>query len=294
MKIGFIGAGDIGKGMVKNLVKNGHDLIVYTRDAEKLKDLRPLGIKIVTALSDAAESEAVFLCLPDSAVNNLVCYAPGNLLDAMSAGQVLIDFGTSLYHETVKIGDDCNARGISFIDAPVSGFSARAEAGELAIMCGGDAAAFERMLPVLNCMGSTVVHMGPVGFGQLAKLINQLLYNISCAAIAEVIPMAVKLGLDPVKVEKVVNSGTGRSGASEFFLPKILKGDFEGGVPLGRAYKDMKSAAMLCAEEQIPLPVLSAAAATYQTALQKGLGGYSKGAMIQVYEQLLGVEFRED
>jgi len=191
------------------------------------------------------------------------------------------------------MGKDCEARGVAFLDAPISGLPARASSGELTIMCGGEKADFDRALPLFECMGTTIVHMGAVGAGQLTKLMNQLLYNISCAAIAEIMPMAAKLGLDPVQMTKVVNTGTGRSHASEYFLPKILEGDFSGGLAMGTAYKDMKSIALLSAEEQIPLPVLSAADATYQTALQKGYGNFGKGAMIKVYEELLGVEFRK-
>ena len=293
MKIGFIGAGSMGMGMVKNLARGGHELIVCGRDEKKLSELRPLGINISTRPADAAKGEVVFLCLLNSDANDEVCYGSGGLIDTMSAGQVLVDCGTSRYHDSLKMYDDCLQRGISFIDAPISGLPERAQSGELTIMCGGDKPAFEQILPLLECMGSSVIYMGKAGSGQLVKLINQLFYNINCAAIAEILPMAVKLGLDPVQVAKVVNTGTARSHAGEFFIPKILKGDFNGGLPLAQAYKDMISISALSAKEQIPLPVLSAAAATYQTALQKGLGGYGKGAMIKIYEDLLGVEFRE-
>ena len=293
MKIGFIGAGSMGRGMVRNLIKGGYELIVCGRSEQRLNEFRSLGSDTSTRLSDAAAGEVVILCLLDSDINSEVCCGSDGLINSMSAGQILIDCGTSRYHDTIEMHKDCLDRGISFLDAPISGLPARAESGELTIMCGGELPVFERVLPILECMGSTVVYMGQPGSGQLTKLINQLLYNISCAAIAEILPMAAKLGLDPAKVAEVVNTGTARSHAGEFFIPKILKGDFDGGLPLEQAYKDMKSIAVLSAEEQIPLPVLSAAAATYQTALQKGLGGYGKGAMIKVYEELLGVEFRE-
>ena len=134
--------------------------------------------------------------------------------------------------------------------------------------------------------------MGNPGNGQLTKLINQLLFDINAAALAEILPMAVKMQLDPEKIGSIVNSGTGRSYASEFFIPRILKGDFTQGYFLKNAYKDLVSAAELSAQQGIPLPVLHAATGTYQMALLEGLGGQDKGAMIQVYEKLLGVQFR--
>ena len=122
--------------------------------------------------------------------------------------------------------------------------------------------------------------MGGVGSGQLTKLINQLLFDINVAALAEILPMAVKMGLDPDLVGDVVNSGTGRSYASEFFIPRILKNSFSDGYPMKHAYKDLVSAAKISADLGIPLPVLGAATTTYQMALLKGFGDLDKGGMI--------------
>jgi 3-hydroxyisobutyrate dehydrogenase-like beta-hydroxyacid dehydrogenase len=134
--------------------------------------------------------------------------------------------------------------------------------------------------------------MGVVGNGQLAKLINQLLFDINSAAIAEMLPIAAKMGLDCAKVGEIVNSGTGKSYASEFFIPQILDGKFDTGYPLDAAYKDLVSAAELGAKLRIPMPVLAASTASYQMALLKGYGALNKGGIIKVFEDLLGVEFR--
>jgi 3-hydroxyisobutyrate dehydrogenase-like beta-hydroxyacid dehydrogenase len=124
-------------------------------------------------------------------------------------------------------------------------------------------------------------------------LINQLLFNISAAGIAEVMPMAARLGLDPEKVTQVVTTGTGRSFAAEFFLPLALENRFDQGYPLKSAYKDMISAAEISTHEKIPLPMVQAATTTFQMALANGLGSESKGSLIKVFEKLLGVEFRK-
>ena len=135
--------------------------------------------------------------------------------------------------------------------------------------------------------------MGKVGSGQLTKLINQLLFNISCAGVAEVLPMAAKLGLDPEKVTQVVTTGTGRSFAAEFFVPLTLENRFDQGYPIKHAYKDMISAAEISAHQKIPLPVVQATTATFQMALAEGFGDESKGSLIKVFERMLGVEFRK-
>ncbi|MCG7850933.1 MAG: NAD(P)-dependent oxidoreductase, partial [Methanosarcinaceae archaeon] len=183
---------------------------------------------------------------------------------------------------------------ILFADAPVSGMEARAKEGTLTMMFGGDEAVFDQIKPVLDVMSNKVLHMGKVGSGQLTKLVNQLLFNISCAAIAEVLPMAAKLGLDPEKVTEVVTSGTGRSFAAEFFAPLALDGIFDKGYALKHAYKDMISASEISAQHKIPLPMVHACATTYQMALAEGFGDQGKGAMIQVFERLLGVKFRRN
>ena len=146
--------------------------------------------------------------------------------------------------------------------------------------------------PLLELIGSKVLYMGPSGSGQLTKLINQLLFDINAGALGEVLPMAARMGLDPDLIGEVVNSGSGRSFASEFFVPRILKGHFADGYPMAHAYKDLVSGAELSARHGIPMPVLAAATATYQAALLRGHGAKDKGAMVQVFEELLGVAFR--
>jgi 3-hydroxyisobutyrate dehydrogenase-like beta-hydroxyacid dehydrogenase len=134
--------------------------------------------------------------------------------------------------------------------------------------------------------------MGAVGNGQLTKLVNQLLFNICCAGVAEVLPLAAKLGLDPEKVTRVVTTGTGRSFAAEFFVPMTLENRFDQGYPLELAYKDLVSAAEISTQLKIPLPMTQTTTTIFQMALAAGLGCENKGSLIKVFEQMLNVEFR--
>jgi 3-hydroxyisobutyrate dehydrogenase-like beta-hydroxyacid dehydrogenase len=193
---------------------------------------------------------------------------------------------------TRRLADACAARGVAFVDAPVSGMEARAIAGTLTVMCGGADDVVMRVRPWLQSIGTTIVHMGPSGSGQLAKLVNQLLFDINAAALAEILPMAVRMGLDPCKTADVINSGTGKSYASEFFVPRILADSFSSGYPMKNAYKDLVSALEIGASLCVPMPVLSAATQTYQTALLQGYGDLDKGGMVRVFEELLAVRFR--
>lgn len=292
-KVGFIGLGQMGKHMAYNLVKAGVALTVCDRSPEQFSRFRSAGAKTTHAAADLAACDVIFLCLPgDSAVGEAL-FGEEGVFPLLDEGRLVVDCSTISVTGTKKIASALAAKNVDFLDAPVSGMEARAKDGTLTIMVGGRAAVLARVEPLLKHMGNNIIHAGDVGCGQLTKLVNQLLFDINAAALAEIMPMAVKLGLDPAKTANVVNSGTGRSYASEFFLPRILENNFGDGYPMRHAYKDLVSGALVGAEEGIPLPVLQAATATYQTALLQGYGSEDKGAMIKVYEELLGVRVRK-
>ncbi len=159
-------------------------------------------------------------------------------------------------------------------------------------MCGGDAGTFSAVRPLLARIGARVLHMGPTGSGQIAKTLNNVLYDINLAALAEVLPVAVALGLDPATMAEVVTTGTSRSYASQTFVPQILAGRFDVGYSMGAAYKDLVAAAGVAMARGFPMPVTAAATATYQTALRQGHAGADKGAMVLPFEAALGVRFR--
>ncbi|MDQ8031905.1 MAG: NAD(P)-dependent oxidoreductase [Bordetella sp.] len=292
--IGFIGLGQMGKPMARNLLRDDTELRIWSRRPDAYAELTAHGARVAEGLAGMAATRLVFLCLPDTEAVEKVLFGTGGLLEVLTAGAIVVDTSTIAHGATLAIHERLARAGLGFLDAPVSGMQARAEAATLSIMCGGTADTFEAARPWLARLGNQVLHMGPAGSGQLAKLVNQLLFDINCAALAEILPMAASLGLDPGKTAAVVNGGTGRSHASEFFLPRILRGHFADGYPLAAAYKDLVSAAELGAARAVPMPVLAAATATYQMALRAGHGGEDKGAMIRVFEALLGVRFRSE
>ncbi len=293
LKVGFIGLGEMGKWMAINVAKAGFLLTVY--------DIRPEPVRVLVengaiSAENPAEvvknSDCVLLSLPDTEAVKGVIFGKDGLTGGLCSGSIVVDLSTIHYLATLKIAEELRIRGVTFIDAPVSGMETRAKEGTLTIMLGGDSDAAERIRPILDAIGNSIIYMGKSGNGQLTKLVNQILFNISAAAMAEILPMAVKLGLDPEAVCRVVTTGTGRTFALEFFTPYILKNDFKPGYPLTKAYKDMISAAEISSQEKIPLPVFFAALQTYQMALTEGFGNENKGAMIKVWEKALGVEVR--
>ncbi|MFC1957339.1 NAD(P)-dependent oxidoreductase [Chloroflexota bacterium] len=294
LRVGFIGLGEMGKWMAINMAKAGFPLTVY--------DIRPDPVKALvengaTSAGNPAEvarnADCVFLSLPGTEVVEDVIFGENGLINGLSSGAIVADLSTIHYLATLKINEELQSRGVTFIDAPISGMEARAKEGTLTVMMGGDPDTVEKIRPILDTIGNNIVYMGTSGNGQLTKLANQLLFNISAAAMAEVLPMAVKLGLDPEALCRVATKGTGQTFALDFFTPHILKNEFETGYPLISAYKDMISAAEISSQHKIPMPVFFAALQTYQMALVEGLGQENKGAMIKVWEKALGVEVRQ-
>lgn len=293
VKIAIIGLGQMGRPIALNLHRAGEEIVAFVRPGVVITEMNAAGVETDHDFGNLGKADFVLLCLPDSRVINEVLFGGENATVPLRPGQTIIDLGTTDHAETLMLSDRLGEQGVNFLDAPVSGMAARAAEGALTVMCGGDRSVFERTEPILRLIGSRVLYLGPTGSGQLAKLINQLLFDINAAALAEVLPLAAKLGLDPRLVAEVINSGTGRSFASEFFLPRILRRHFSDGYPMQEAYKDLVSGARLSAELCIPMPVLAAATGTYQTALLAGHGRKDKGGMILPFEQLLDVAFQE-
>jgi len=292
MDIAFVGLGQMGYPMAINMLKSGARVTVSSASGKRHAEMEAKGARATTDPAEISRAGIVFLSLPGTDEVWEILFGKRGIAPLMKKGQIVVDTSTIDYSATLEMAAALEEKGIGFLDAPVSGMEARAIEGTLTAMCGGKAETLEAVRPYLACVSNSILHMGDAGCGQLSKLINQLLFDINCAAIAEILPMAVKLGIDPTKIGKIVNSGTGKSYASEFFIPRILKNNFTDGYPLKGAYKDLVSGATLGASMSVPMPVLAAATATYQMALLKGHGKLDKGAMIKVYEELLGVDFR--
>lgn len=294
-RIAVMGLGQMGWPIARNLARKGNGtetFVAVDADPARVAGLSEPGITVTADRSAVAGAEVLILCLPDGDVVESVLFGPDGLGSRLAPGAIVVDLSTIAHGQAVAIGRALESRGFSFLDAPVSGAPAGAEAGTLTVMCGGTPETFAAMQPLLARIGTQVLHMGPLGSGQLTKTINNVIYDINIAALAEVLPMAVAMGLDPSLLAGVVTTGTSRSYASQYFVPRILKGEFDEGYPLAKAYKDLVSAAEVSVGRGFPLPVTAAATATYQMALRAGHGDRDKGAMVLPFEAMLGVKVR--
>ena len=288
-EVGFIGLGQMGKWMAVNILKS-FSLWAYDLRKEAVEEVVKHGAKAPHDLTELGHRcNWIVFSLPDSSVVESVLFGPGRLRDSLEKGNIIIDCSTTSPLFAERTSAVLKEEGIYFIDAPVSGMEARAKKGTLTIMVGGAEDAYRTTYPLLEAMAKTIIYMGDSGNGQLAKMTNNVLYNISCAAMAEILPMATKMGLDPEKICSAVRTGTGQSYGFDFFSPLVLKRNFKPGYPMKNAYKDMANVMELASKRQIPLPVTSAAMHTYQMALAQGLGRENKGAMIKVWEKVFGV-----
>jgi 3-hydroxyisobutyrate dehydrogenase-like beta-hydroxyacid dehydrogenase len=293
-EIGFIGLGTMGKWMAINLINAGFPLKFYARRKEVIDEMSARGaVAVSTPAELARQSQWVIFCLPDTDAVGEVLFGREGVAGFLKPGQAVLDCSTIHPIKTGEFARTLKRSGIPFLDAPISGMEARAKAGTLTIMVGGEETAFQQVRPALEALGNKIIYAGASGNGQLMKLINQLLFDIHCAALAEILPMAVKLGLDPEQAVAVARAGTGQCFALDNFGPLILEGNFGPGYPLEDAYKDMVHAGEISSANRIPLPLTAATMATYQMALDQGLGRENKGAMIKVWEKVLGVQVRK-
>ena len=248
MEIAFIGLGRMGAPMALRLVGAGHRVRGHDLVAPELE-----GVLAATSAADAASgADAVVLMLPTSADVHWVAVENG-VLEAMDARTTLIDMSSSEPMATRELAEAARARGIDLVDAPVSGGVARATDGTLTIMAGGREAALERVRPLLEAMGSRVLHVGPVGAGHALKALNNLLSGTHLLATAEAVAIGRRFGLDPKMMVEVINTSSGASVSTAVKFPSyILNETFNSGFGLGLMVKDVGIAVQLGEELGIP------------------------------------------
>ncbi|MET0483298.1 MAG: NAD(P)-dependent oxidoreductase [Aestuariivirgaceae bacterium] len=238
-KLGFVGVGLMGHGMAANLLKGGHQVAVIAhRNRAPVEDLVRRGAEEVKALAELPQGrEAVFVCV---ATSEQVAAVVTALEPALVPGQLLIDTGTSDPAMTVALAERLARRGVHLVDAPMGGGAQQAEAGQLASLVGGRPDDYARVEPWIRCYSALAVHMGPVGAGHRAKLLNNLLALGQAALVIEAYRMARAEGLDWRKLFEINMGGAARSGSLERIMVPALEGDYRGYLfTLENSVKDM-------------------------------------------------------
>ena len=243
MKIGFIGLGIMGKPMVKNLLKAGHEVVAYDIVAENLQAAVCDGAKAgKNSAAIAAECPVVITMLPNSPHVKTVVMEKDGVLEGAKEGLILIDMSSIAPLASKEICEACKKKGVRMLDAPVSGGEPKAIDGSLSIMVGGDKALFEEMKPILSCMGASIVLCGDVGAGNTTKLANQMIVAGNIAVLAEALTLAKKAGVDPETVFQAIKGGLAGSTVMNAKAPMMIEGNFKPGFRIDLHIKDLNNA----------------------------------------------------
>ena len=284
MKFAFIGVGNMGNLMALNLMKAGHSLQVHDIRREAAKNLEETGATWVDSPRAAATGvDAAFLSLPMPADVERVVLADNGILSSMQSGGAIIDMSTNSPTVVRDLATETKARGITFLDAPVSGGVRGARNATLAIMVGGDKAAYEKYEPVLKSMGSNVFHCGDIGAGNVVKLVNNMLAFIQMMGAAEAIVLGAKAGVDPNILWQAVKASSGASFAWEFGTRAILRDRLAPTFTIDLASKDMSLAIALAKEFSVPLKM---GAAAEQLIRHYQVTGYAKEDVLATVKEL--------
>lgn len=286
-KVGWIGTGVMGAAQAGQLVKAGYPVKAYNHHPKKaLEKAQQYGFEVCTSIAEAAAAaDFVFVMVGDPADVEQVFCGPGGLFDSVRPGTVVVDMTTSsptLAQRLFQLGQE---KGISVLDAPVSGGDKGARSATLSIMVGGEQQAFDRALPLLQCMGKTILHMGPAGFGQHTKAANQIAVAGATAAYTEAILYAEKAGLDPRKMLEAIGGGAAGSWQITNMAPRALEGDFAPGFYVRHFIKDMKIIQQEASSRGISLKMLDCVLELYQQLAAAGGENEGTQALIRFYRQ---------
>ena len=288
-RIGFIGLGIMGKPMVRNLRKGGHALVAYDIVPALVDGVVGDGVERGNSCADvAARSELVITMLPDGPEVEQAVLGPGGVLEGAQSGITVVDMSSISPLVSQKVGAACSAKGIDFLDAPVSGGEPKAIDGTLAIMCGGDRAVFDRAAPVLQLMGSSVTLTGAVGAGNVTKLANQIMVACNIAAMGEALTLATRCGLDPEVVFNAVKGGLAGSTVLNAKAPMVIARNFKPGFRIRLHQKDLRNALLAAESAKVALPLTSLVQQMLIALMNSGSGDLDHSAIVTFIEQMSG------
>ena len=290
MKVGFIGLGIMGRPMAKNLIRKGYSLVVNTRKKETLDEFRSLGAEVALSGREVAEKCPVIITmLPNSPQVREVALGKDGIADGAHGDLTLIDMSSIDPVETKAIAAELGKKGIGMLDCPVSGGEPKAIDGTLSVMAGGDRTLFERYSELLSAMASSVVHVGDIGSGNIAKLANQIIVACNIAAMSEALAFAKKAGADPARVYSAIRGGLAGSAVLDAKAPMILDRNFRPGFRVELHIKDLTNALNAAHAVSSPVPLTGEVMEMMQTLRAMGLETEDHSALVRYYELISGV-----
>lgn len=279
--IGFIGLGALGAPMAANLIHAGFPLTLHNRSRRREAFFVEHGGSVVASPAEVARRSGILcLCLSDDhAVETVLLDGDGAAIHGLQAGALVIDFSTISPSTTRRLAQQLGGTGIQWLDAPVTGGTEGARTGSLSVLVGGETADLERARPVLEVIGSRITHLGPVGAGQQAKAVNQVLVAGSYAAVAEALALAERLGLPQEQLVRALQGGAAGSWALEHRSQKMIDDHYPLGFRLALHRKDLAIALAAAEQSGLELPVTSQVAAMEDELMQQGCGDLDVSAL---------------
>jgi 2-hydroxy-3-oxopropionate reductase len=291
LKIGYIGLGIMGKPMARNIMKAGYDVVVHNRSRESVKELVAQGAIEAHSPAEVAEQvDVVFTNLPDSPDVELVALGEGGIIQGAHEGLIFIDNSTIKPATARMVGEKLAEKGVTMLDAPVSGGDVGAIKGTLTIMVGGSSAALEKVLPVLQTIGTTITHVGGLGDGQIAKAANQIMVAAQMVAMGELLILAQKAGADPEKVVEAIRGGAAGCWTLDNKPQRLFEGNRQPGFKAYMQAKDLGIVMDTAREYGIPLPSAAVHTQLFNAMLEMGMRDLDNSAVLGVIEKLAGVE----
>jgi 2-hydroxy-3-oxopropionate reductase len=295
MKIGFVGLGIMGGHMARHLAAK-HEIVVFDVDSAKIDAVTDAkesadGTRGAASVAELGGScDLVLMSLPSSAIVEAVATGDGGLAGSMAGGSLVVDTSTTEPTVTARVAAALEERGIGFIDAPVSGGEGGAKAASLSIMTGGPEELVDRARPVLEVIGSSVVRVGDVGAGEVAKLVNNMIVGSTFAVIAESFALGKTMGLDPKVLYDAIRGGWAGSAVLDVAAPGIAERNFTPGGSVDVLFKDIGYALSLARENNVPTPMTALVDEIFKAARASGRGPKAQQVIIQLWEELLGLK----
>ena len=291
MKVAFIGLGTMGAGMALNILKAGNELTVYNRTIGKEEDIINEGAAWAKSPQDAAaEAEIIVTCVSDTPDVEEIILGEYGIIHSALRGSIIIDMSTISPTATRHISEELSKKGVKMLDAPVSGGPEGAQNGTLAIMVGGDGEDFEKALPILEAMGKTVTHVGPIGAGQTTKAINQIIIAGTYISVAEGLTLGMKAGLDMDKVIEAISGGAASSWVLHNRGINVVKNTYPLGFRVRLHHKDLKVALDTARELGVTIPTAALVAQIESGLIAKGYGDDDVSAIGRAIRELSGLE----
>lgn len=294
MKIGFIGLGIMGKPMVKNLLKAGHEVVAFDLNKASVEEVVAAGAVAGSSASDVASRvPLVITMLPNSPHVKAVVTGENGVLAGAKEGTILIDMSSIAPLASQEVEKACSAKKVRMLDAPVSGGEPKAVDGTLAIMVGGDRDLFEEVRDLLLVMGATAVHCGSIGAGNTTKLANQIIVALNIAAVAEAFTLVKKAGVDPALVFDAIKGGLAGSTVMNAKAPMMMDSNFKPGFKVDLHIKDLSNAMDTGHGIGSPLPLTASVREMMETLHADGFGGDDHSALARYYAKLSGTKIGE-